>query len=92
MRSEAKNAAKAEVTIEADLIASWLKIKPGLLINLDKGDYKTPINISVNIPVNAKPGLYKGFVYLEFITNTDQADGVGVRMGARIDIKLKVVG
>jgi hypothetical protein len=91
LRSDAKTMAKAEVTVEADLIASWLKIKPGYLVNLDIGSYNTPFNITANIPIDAKPGAYKGFIYLEFITNDNPA-GVGIRTGARIDINLKVAG
>jgi hypothetical protein len=91
MRSEAKTAAKAEVNIVADEIASWLIIKPGLLVNLNIGDFNTPLNITANIPINAKPGVYKGFIYLEMI-NDENNSGVGIRVGARIDIKLIVNG
>jgi hypothetical protein len=89
LRSEAMNDSRALIDIHAPAIKSWLKIEPDKIINLQSGNYRTPFRVKLVVPKNAKSGKYKGYMNVIFLNNKN-LPGVGISIGARIDINIEV--
>jgi len=70
-------------------IKSWISIDKGTSFTLPKGVFQVPIVISIDVPKNAKHQEYLGYIDVK-TESTRTEPGVGIALGARIQIVLGV--
>jgi hypothetical protein len=85
----------AEQTVTArfdDLsIVSWFTILPSEIIVIKKGEQYANFNFELKIPDDAYNGEYKGKLYF-VISSNRSGSGVSLRLGARADVNVTIVG
>lgn len=90
-RSEAKEAAKVTVEIEAPEIESWIKIDKGREFIFPSGINQYPMIVIVDVPENAGYSTYYGKLRIK-LAPLEAKGQVTVAIGAVADIKLRVSG
>ncbi len=90
LRSSAEEALKAEISINAPEISSWLKIDKGESFDLPKNELQVPMIVMVEVPKDADIGKYTGYINVRIAPKDEQSGGVAIALGARIDIDLNV--
>lgn len=93
VRSDPNEAQKAEITIDAPEIASWITVVEGQSVALPRGEQKVPMTVRVVVPDNAEFKDYKGSIRIRTVAADGQvADGaVSISLGALVDIELSVI-
>jgi len=92
VRSDVSKEAKAEATIYAPEIGSWLTIDKGLSFVFAEGQRQVWITVNVDVPKDAKLGNYKGTIAFRVVPEQAKEAGVvTVALGAQINIDLTVV-
>ncbi|MCU0678928.1 MAG: thrombospondin type 3 repeat-containing protein [Planctomycetes bacterium] len=91
LRSEADRQETARVRIDPSALAGWVRIEPAKEIAFWPGDYRAPFTVAVQVPPDAAPGVYYGAIRLTLNT-IEQLGGVGIELGARLDVRIKVKG
>ena len=73
-------------------VAEWLSIQNADSLMMMKGQKHTPMNVSVNIPEDAKLGKYKGNIRIKVVPkNIDQKDTISILLGANLTVDLNVI-
>jgi len=90
LRSSAEEDLKAEISINAPEISSWISIDKGETFNLPKGELRVPMIVRVDVPSDAAIGRYTGYINARIAPASDTKGGVAIALGARIDIDLNV--
>ena len=93
VRSDPNDAQRAEITIDAPEIASWIQIVEGPNIALPRGEQKVSMTVRVTIPSDAEFKDYKGSIRIRTVPESGNvADGaVNISLGALVDIELSVI-
>jgi uncharacterized membrane protein len=93
VRSDPNEAQKAEITVDAPEIASWIQIVEGQSISLPRGEQKVTMTVRVKVPANAEFKDYKGSIRIRTLPDNGQvaAGAVSISLGALIDIDLSVI-
>ena len=92
VRSDVSKEAKAEVTIDAPEIGSWLTIDKGLSFVFAEGQRQVWITVNVDVPKDAELGNYKGTITLRVVPEqVKEAGAVTVALGAQINVDLTIV-
>lgn len=93
VRSDPNEAQKAEVTIDAPEIASWIQIVEGEAISLPRGEQKVPMTVRITVPKDAEFKNYEGSIRIRTVPEDGQvaAGAVSISLGALIDIELSVI-
>jgi uncharacterized membrane protein len=93
VRSQPNEALRAEVTIDAPEIASWIQVVEGNSVALPKGEQKVPMTVRVTVPEDAEFKEYKGSIRIKTVPESGQvAEGaVSISLGALVDIELTVI-
>lgn len=90
LRTNADSEGRATVTLNASsTLGSWITIKPKVII-IPEGEFQATTEVTVKIPVNAKPGIYRG--RLSFLNQPkNYTEGaVNIALGALVKIELTV--
>lgn len=84
---------KAQITIDAPEIESWLEIVEGDPISLPRGVQKVPMTVRVKVPKDAEFKEYSGVIRIKTVPDDNQveAGAVSISLGAQVDIKLSVI-
>lgn len=90
VRGEPNEDLKAEITIDAPEIESWLTIEPGKEFILAKGQQQMPMIVKVDVPKDADFGNYQGYIRIRTAPLEAEKGKVSVVLGARIDVDLTV--
>jgi hypothetical protein len=93
VRGEPNAAQKAEITIDAPEIESWITIVEGNEISLPRGEQKVPMTVRVTVPKDAEFKTYEGAIRIRTVPDDGQvAEGaVSISLGALVDIELSVI-
>lgn len=93
VRGDPNSAQKAEVTVDAPEIASWIQIVEGEVIPLPKGEQKVPMTVRITVPEDAEFKTYEGSIRIRTVPDDGQvAEGaVSISLGALVDIELSVI-
>lgn len=93
VRGEANEAQKAEITVDAPEIASWITIVEGDNIPLPRGEQKVPMTVRISVPEDAEFKNYEGSIRIRTVPEDGQiAPGaVSISLGALVDIELSVI-
>lgn len=93
VRGNPNVALRAEVTIDAPEIESWIQIVEGTNIPLPRGEQKVPMTVRITVPPDADFADYTGKIRIRTLTADDQvAEGVvSISLGAQVDIDLSVI-
>jgi hypothetical protein len=93
VRGNPNVALRAEVTIDAPEIESWIQIVEGTNIPLPRGEQKVPMTVRVTVPPDADFADYAGKIRIRTLAADDQvAEGVvSISLGAQVDIDLSVI-
>jgi hypothetical protein len=90
LRSSAETDMEAQVDVDAPEITSWITIDKGTRFVLPKDNLRVPMKVRVVVPPKAEVGSYNGFINIKIASLGDQAAGVSVALGARVDINLTI--
>lgn len=92
IRSDADEDLEAKVEFGVPGADSWLKIDKGNKFLLPKGETKVPITFSVDVPVQASFGRYKGTIRIT-TKSLKEAEGgqVSLAFGILVDVDINVV-
>lgn len=84
---------RAEITIDAPEIESWIEIVQGNNIALPRGEQKVPMTVRVKVPAEADFADYTGKIRIRTMPAENQvAEGVvSISLGAQVDIDLSVI-
>lgn len=84
---------KAQISIDAPEIESWIEIVEGDNIPLPRGVQKVPMIVRVTVPKDAEFKEYKGAIRIKTVPDDDQveAGAVSISLGAQVDITLNVI-
>lgn len=93
VRGDPNTAQKAEVTVDAPEIASWIQIVEGEVIPLPRGEQKVPMTVRVTVPEDAEFKTYTGSIRIRTVPDDGAvAEGaVSISLGALVDIELTVI-
>lgn len=93
VRSDPNEAQRAEITVDAPEIASWIEIVEGNNISLPRGEQKVPMTVRVTIPDDAEFKDYKGSIRIRTLPENGQVapGAVNISLGALVDIDLTVI-
>ena len=93
VRGETNEAQKAEITVDAPEIASWITIVEGDRIPLPRGEQKVPMTVRITVPEDAEFKDYEGSIRIRTVPDDGQiAPGaVSISLGALVDIELSVI-
>jgi len=82
----------AKITVNVPGINNWISIDRGTQFTMPSGTQQMPIIVSVNVPNNAKLGLYTGNIQIVVTPLTPPTAGtVGLTIGAQVDVNLRVI-
>lgn len=84
---------KAQITVDAPEIASWIQIVEGDNIPLPRGQQKVPMTVKVVVPKDADFKDYSGVIRIKTVPDDDQVapGAVSISLGAQVDINLTVI-
>lgn len=93
VRGDPNTAQKAEVTVDAPEIASWIQIVEGEVIPLPRGEQKIPMTVRITVPDDAEFKTYEGSIRIRTVPDDGEvAQGaVSISLGALVDIELTVI-
>ncbi len=93
VRGDPNTAQKAEVTVDAQEIASWIEVVEGEVIPLPRGEQKVPMTVRVTVPEDAEFKTYEGSIRIRTVPDDGAvAEGaVSISLGALVDIELTVI-
>lgn len=93
VRGDANFGQKAEVTIDAPEIESWIEIVQGESIPMPSGEQKVPMTVRVTVPKDAEFKNYEGKIRIRTVPEDGQvtAGAVSISLGALVDIDLQVI-
>lgn len=93
VRGDADVAQRAEVSIDAPEIESWIQILEGENIALPRGEQKVPMTVRVTVPTDAEFKDYEGAIRIRTLPEDGQvaAGAVSISLGALVDIDLSVI-
>lgn len=93
VRGDANTAQKAEVTVDAPEIASWIEIVEGEVIPLPRGEQKVAMTVRVTVPEDAEFKTYEGAIRIRTVPDDGAvtAGAVSISLGALVDIELTVI-
>ena len=93
VRSDPNEAQRAEITIDAPEIASWIEVVQGNNISLPRGEQKVSMTVRVTIPDDAEFKEYKGSIRIRTLPENGEvaAGAVNISLGALVDIELTVI-
>jgi hypothetical protein len=82
----------ANVIVETEIegIGSWLKIDPGVVFTIPKGERTRTMKVTVSVPDDAVYKNYQGYLNVK-LSEGGQASGVSVVQGVGIAVNLAVV-
>jgi hypothetical protein len=79
---------KADLTISAPQISSWISLDQGNSFILPKGQFQVPMVVTFKIPKNAELGNYTGYIDIKVSPADGGGGGVAIALGARVEIDL----
>jgi len=84
---------RAQITIDAPEIESWIEVVEGNNIALPRGEQKVPMIVRVKVPSDAAFKEYKGAIRIRTVPDDGQVESgaVSISLGAQIDINLVVI-
>jgi hypothetical protein len=88
MRSNSEKEIPINMNLKALNIDSWLELIPKNLV-FKKGDTQAILGIKINVPKDAKAGIYSGKLFTTL--GPDKKNGVAVALGGLINISLRVI-
>lgn len=93
VRSDPNEAQRAEITIDAPEIATWIEVVEGSNISLPRGEQKVPMTVRVTVPDDAEFKEYKGSIRIRTLPENGEvaAGAVNISLGALVDIELTVI-
>ncbi|MCA9366652.1 hypothetical protein KC887_00100 [Candidatus Kaiserbacteria bacterium] len=93
VRGDADVAQKAEVTIDAPEIESWIQVLEGDNISLPRGEQKVPMTVRITVPKDAEFKDYEGAIRIRTLPEDGQvaAGAVSISLGALVDVDLSVI-
>ena len=68
---------------------NWFSFFPAEQAFFQKDKYQADVQVILNVPANTAPGLYRQTAYFIF-SSEEQKKGVGINLGARLDIMVSV--
>jgi hypothetical protein len=93
VRSETNVAQKAEITIDAPEIDSWIQVLEGSEISMPRGVQKVPMTVRIQVPDDAEFRDYEGAIRIRTVPDDGEIapGGVSISLGALVDIDLSVI-
>jgi hypothetical protein len=93
VRGDPTTAQKAEISVDAPEIASWIEVIEGDVINLPRGEQKVPMTVRVTVPDNAEFKTYEGSIRIRTVPDSGEVTqgAVNISLGALVDIDLTVI-
>jgi hypothetical protein len=84
---------KAQISIDAPEIASWIEIVEGNAIPLPRGEQKVTMTVRVKVPSDAEFKNYEGVIRIRTVPDDDQVSvgAVNISLGAQVQINLSVI-
>jgi len=92
LRSENGTVQRLSTRVAAQGFEDWVILNPTPYASFETNAFQAPITISINVPADARPGEYQGQVFLNNIPNAKSNRGVGIVLGARVDLAFTVPG
>ena len=93
VRGDPNTAQKAEITVDAPEIASWIQVVEGDVIPLPRGEQKVPMTVRVTVPEDAEFKTYEGSIRIRTVPEDGAVTegAVSISLGALVDIELTVI-
>lgn len=93
VRGDPNTAQKAEITIDAPEIVSWIEVIEGDVINLPRGEQKVQMTVRVTVPDDAEFKTYDGAIRIRTVPDSGEVTqgAVNISLGALVDINLTVI-
>ena len=93
VRGDPNTAQKAEVTVDAPEIASWIQVVEGDVIPLPRGEQKVPMTVRIVVPEDAEFKTYTGSIRIRTVPEDGSVTegAVSISLGALVDIELTVI-
>ena len=93
VRGDPNTAQKAEVTVDAPEIASWIQVVEGDVIPLPRGEQKVPMTVRIVVPEDAEFKTYTGSIRIRTVPDDGAVTegAVSISLGALVDIELTVI-
>lgn len=92
VRSDPTQDLQAKVSVSVPGAGSWISIDKGTQFAMPAGVQQVPIIVSVDVPGDAKLGVYTGNIQVVVSPLNGPAKGtVGITIGAQIDVNLRVI-
>lgn len=93
VRGDPNTAQRAEITVDAPEIASWIEVIEGEVISLPRGEQKVPMTVRVTVPDNAEFKTYEGAIRIRTVPESGEVTqgAVNISLGALVDINLTVI-
>jgi uncharacterized membrane protein len=93
VRGDPNTAQKAEISVDAPEIASWIEVIEGDVISLPRGEQKVPMTVRVTVPDNAEFKTYQGSIRIRTVPDSGEVTqgAVNISLGALVDIDLTVI-
>jgi hypothetical protein len=89
LRSSAEEDLRAEITVNAPEIESWISIDKGMNFLMPKGQLQVPMVVNVDAPAKAEIGNYQGSINIRIVpAEAKTGGGVAIALGARVDVDL----
>lgn len=84
---------KAQITIDAPEVASWIQVLEGDSVALPVGQQKVPMTVRVTVPDDADFKDYHGVIRIKTVPDDSQvaAGAVNISLGAQVDVDLTVI-
>jgi hypothetical protein len=84
---------KAQISVDAPEIASWIEIVQGQEIPLPRGEQKVPMTVRVKVPADAAFKDYEGVIRIRTVPDNNEvnAGAVNISLGAQVQINLSVI-
>lgn len=93
VRGDPNTAQRAEISIDAPEIASWIQVIEGDVISLPRGEQKVPMTVRVTVPEDAEFKTYEGAIRIRTVPDSGEVTqgAVNISLGALVDIDLTVI-
>ncbi len=93
VRTDTNVAQKAEISIDAPEIESWITIEEGEVIRMPQGVQKVPMTVRIQVPEDAEFKDYEGAIRIRTLPDDGQVKpgAVSISLGALVDIELSVI-
>lgn len=87
-RSEADEDLKVIIEPDLEEMSSWFKFEPSQELVFAKGIQRLPVKVVVDVPAEAELKTYDGRIRIKATTVDEEASGVSIVKGARVDVSL----